>query len=758
MLKKLYLLLNLLLICSSVFAQSIYEYSIDLTQVNSDQLKVVLDPPEIEQKTIKFYMPKIVPGTYSISDYGKFVDNFQALDRKGRNLPVEQLDENTWQISKANKLEKITYTVEDTYDTDLPHQIYPMAGTNIEAQENFVIAGSGFFGYFEEMKELRFKVSYTKPQQFYGSTGLIPVSTTATSETYITEDYDELVDSPFMFNIPDTTFIDMGDARVLVSVYSPNDLVTSEYLARELRRLLEAEKKYLGGKLPVDKYAFIFYFDDSENPQQGQGALEHSYSSFYYLAETPQERIIDQLIDIASHEFFHIVTPLTIHSEEIEEFNFNVPEMSRHLWLYEGVTEYAADHVQVHYDLITIPEYINKLQEKILISKTYFNDTLPFTELSLKAADEHQEQYGNVYEKGALIAAMLDIRLNELSGGEYDLQQLLRDLGNRFGRDKAFKDEELFDIITEMTYPEIENFLENYVAGYDPLPLEDYFNKVGIEYIPERREKQFSLGNIQIGYDPVSGHLLVADVSQVNEFGKALGYQKDDLIISIAGEEFTPMTGQQLLQKLRSSIKEGDVLEIVVQRDGEKVTLQEEVFFVEVPVRHQLRLMENPTFEQLKLRNQWLKANPVTAKPEDVASIDAIIGTLYSVISGPAGDRDWERFISLFTPEANMAALATTPSGVAYFIMTPEEYQERNAPVFQQTGFFEEEIGRKTDRYGNIAQIFSAYQYKLQKEGPVAQRGINSIQLAFFQNRWWITSILWNAEEEDEIPAEYLNK
>lgn len=129
---------------------------------------------------------------------------------------------------------------------------------------------------------------------------------------------------------------------------------------------------------------------------------------------------------------------------------------------------------------------------------------------------------------------------------------------------------------------------------------------------------------------------------------------------------------------------------------------------------------------------------------------------MYEIISGPAGERDWERFYSLFTPEAKMAAVGTKSGEIEYFTMSPQEYQERNGPVFMQTGFFEEEIGRTVDRYGNMAQVFSAYQYRLKKEGPVNQRGINAIQLAYFQDRWWIVSLLWNAEEDQEIPAKYL--
>lgn len=745
------------LIVSKSYSQENYSYTVDLLNVDDDKVMVILETPEVQKKNIHFYMPKIIPGTYNISDFGKFVSNVQAYDKKGRNLPVQKVDENKWKIDKANKLEKITYWVDDTYDTDIPNKIYPMAGTNIEDNKNFVIAGPGFFGYLEGMKNLEFNIKFEKPTGFYGSTGLIPLRQNASSVIYQADDYDHLVDSPIMFNQPDTTTIEVGNAKVLISVYSPNKKVTSAYLAQELDKLLLSIKNYLGGDLPVEKYAFIYYFD-AQPSQSIQGALEHSYSSFYYLAEMPQEQMISQLVDIAAHEFFHIVTPLTIHSEEIENFDFNNPDLSKHLWLYEGVTEYSADHVQVFYNMISIPEYIDKLEQKILVSRSYFNDTLPFTELSEKAAGEYSSQYTNVYEKGALIAAMLDIRLNDLSNGEYNLQKLLRDLQNRFGKDAAFKDDELFGIITEMTYPEIGTFFKEHVAGNNPLPLEDYFKKVGMTYTPEKVQKQFSLGNVQIGYDAPTQKLMVANTSRLNEFGQAVGYKRGDVILKIEGREFTTMNGQQLLNSLQENIREGDTLNILIERDGNQIELTQEVFFVEVPLQHQLELMENTSFEQQKLRNQWLQANPVTARMEDVSSIDGILAALYGVISGPAGDRDWDRFKSLFTPDAIMGAIRNQSGSKVYVPMTPQSYVDRNSDVFKSSGFYEEEIGRTTNQYANIAQIFSAYQFRLEENGAVQQRGVNSIQLVKYNNRWWIASIIWNAEFDEIIPEELINK
>lgn len=150
----------------------------------------------------------------------------------------------------------------------------------------------------------------------------------------------------------------------------------------------------------------------------------------------------------------------------------------------------------------------------------------------------------------------------------------------------------------------------------------------------------------------------------------------------------------------------------------------------------------------------------LSARPQDVESIDAIIASLYDVISGPAGQkRDWQRFHSLFVPGARLIPTRVMPQGeVRHRVMTPEEYASTSGAVLEERGFFEREIGRTTERFGNIAHVFSAYDSKNKAEDPEPfARGINSIQLLHDGTRWWVVSIFWDSEREgNPIPDRYL--
>ncbi|HSK20822.1 MAG TPA: hypothetical protein VK912_16835 [Longimicrobiales bacterium] len=148
------------------------------------------------------------------------------------------------------------------------------------------------------------------------------------------------------------------------------------------------------------------------------------------------------------------------------------------------------------------------------------------------------------------------------------------------------------------------------------------------------------------------------------------------------------------------------------------------------------------------------------ARSQDVESIDAIIASLYDVISGPAGQkRDWQRFHSLFVPGARLIPTGVSQQGdVRHRVMTPEDYATTSGPVLEERGFFEREIGRTTERFGNIAHVFSAYDSKNTAEDPDPfARGINSIQLLYDGTRWWVVSIFWDSEREgNPIPERYL--
>lgn len=168
---------------------------------------------------------------------------------------------------------------------------------------------------------------------------------------------------------------------------------------------------------------------------------------------------------------------------------------------------------------------------------------------------------------------------------------------------------------------------------------------------------------------------------------------------------------------------------------------------------------QTPTSSPTPASSPATPASVPPANPTDVATMDAIVASLYDVISGPPGKRNWDRFRSLFVPGARLIPTGRNQGGeLASRVRTPEEYIERSAPLLEKNGFFEREVSRRVEKFANIAHIFSTYEsrHKVDDEKPFA-RGINSIQLMNDGKRWWIVTVFWQAEDEkNPLPADYL--
>ncbi len=155
---------------------------------------------------------------------------------------------------------------------------------------------------------------------------------------------------------------------------------------------------------------------------------------------------------------------------------------------------------------------------------------------------------------------------------------------------------------------------------------------------------------------------------------------------------------------------------------------------------------------------QPVNFNVPVAADQDVASIDAIVAALYDTISGPAGQaRDWNRLRSLFVPTARMMPVGVRPDdSVGMRLLQVNDYVAGSGPLLVEKGFHERELARRTERFGHIAHVFSTYEGKLDADGHV-MRGINSIQLMHDGKRWWVVSLMWEAENPKlSLPAEYL--
>ena len=580
--------------------------SIDLNTVKDDKVMVTVMTPKIKSEKITYHIPKIIPGTYSEDDYGKYIDNFKAFDAKGNPLLVGKIDDNSWTVNDAKKLAKLTYWVNDTYDNESTHEIFSPAGTNIEEGKNFMVNTHAFVGYFKEFTEAPYKINISHPSTLWGATSMTDTDASDASDTFSISRYSELVENPIMYSKPDYTTFNVNGMDILIAVYSPNGLVTAESITPEMKTMMTAQKNFLGNFNSTKKYSVLIYLSDvnSGKDAEGFGALEHPTATTVVMPEVmPKDQLAEQLKDIVSHEFFHIVTPLTIHSKEIQYFDYNNPKMSEHLWMYEGVTEYFANLFQVNQGLISEEEFYERMAMKIQNAST-MDDTMPFTKMSAQVLKKpYKDQYLNVYEKGALIAMCLDIQIRQDSNGERGILDLMQKLSAEYGTQKAFDDNELFDKITQLTSPAVRKFLDTYVAGPTPIPYEEYFAKMGVEKakikIPGNPFINGQEPNVNI--DPSTKEIFILPVNENNDFYKALGAKSGDIIQEVNGTKYNLDNIYELIT-VSQTWKENDPISFKVKRNGKETVLKN---VVKLPFEEINGFKANESKTQL--REAWLK-------------------------------------------------------------------------------------------------------------------------------------------------------
>lgn len=595
------------------------ETSIDLTKVTNDQVPVTINPGRFTVETVTYRLPKVVQGTYSISDFGKYVENLKAFDYNGNELTVNKIDTNSWTIANATNLDYLTYWVNDTFDVEVSGGIggdtpFSPAGTNIEP-DNYVLNLHGFIGYFDSLKNNQYKLDVTAPADFVRTSALQNVSEKTSDDgktittSYFAPRYFDITDNPMMYGNLDVETFQVGDIKIVLSVFSPNQTHTAKQIGETMKTMMQAQKAYLGDIDSTPRYDIYLYLSrgDADSPK-GFGALEHHTSTVVVMPEgMPFEALAESMVDVVSHEFFHIVTPLSVHSEDVHYFDYNNPTFSKHLWMYEGVTEYFATLFQVDQGLVSEEEFYSKIMGKIQTASG-MNDTMSFTIMSENILDEpYASQYYNVYQKGALIGMCIDILMREESNGNRGILSLMKELSNKYGKNKPFEDDKLIAEITTMTYPSVGEFLNTHVVGDVPINYETFFAKVGLELGESKVETNLVQNNgaLIFGANQDSGTIYFNGLVTQNSFWNDNGVKPNDIIKSIDGEKVSLQTANQVFQKV-FMWQPGTAIEVVLDRDGEEVVIKTNV---ETSYTIGRTLVPNPnaTDAQIALRNAWLK-------------------------------------------------------------------------------------------------------------------------------------------------------
>lgn len=594
-----------------------YHVQIDLTSLRHDRLAVTIDVPPVAIDTAVFVFPVTVPGTYEPHLWWRLVHNFAAFDAQGSPLPVTRSADSQFVIGQASRLHRVRYDLDDSFDDEDDRvTIFHPTGTSFQGDSVFVFNHGGIVGYIEGYQRLPYLVSVQRPERLYCSTALPVTSRSTDRDTYMAGSYDELVDGPAVFARPDTASFQVNGVNVQVALIHPRDTLIAPAYAKTLEKVTSAIGAFLPS-MPVDRYAFLIYLWDGDTVEvkgarMGQGALEHSYSSLYFWRYTSKPFGLES---VAAHEFLHILLPLNVHSREIDEFNFRSPQMSAHLWLYEGVTEYFAHQALLRGKASSESRFIREVKQQAR-SLNVLPDTFSLYTFSRNVLTaENQELYPVIYEIGPLNALLMDIQLREESNGQRGLLELVYQLMERYGPAHPFNDDELFDVIEGMTSPAFGAYCRTYIRDRTLLPLNEYLPRIGLTYTDSTLADRLTFGVAFSGEMKDLSNVIIEPTKP-----NPLGVQAGDRLVAIDGKELSSHSPTGL-RKLFNPEKDQSI-SLSVERNGDVLELSGTAVTTQRVVRHVIGEVDSPTAEQVRLRNLVFYGNSggasgQTSRPAD---------------------------------------------------------------------------------------------------------------------------------------------
>lgn len=607
-----FILLPLWSLAQFLPAQRDDEYQVEVVPTAEKYARVYVVPPlqSLDADSVIFALPRVVPGTYSISSFGRFVDSLSVIDQHIESLEVIRLDDNRWYIPNGKDVYRISYRVNETLSRPAAN-IFEPSGTAFR-EGFFWMNYFGIVGYILQADDLPFELTVQRPLNFYAAGNLPVKETNFGDDVFTAPNYFFLHDNPHLYALPDHQSVKVANTNVHLAVHSPLGINSAEEIMPAIADLFQAAADYFDGVLPVEDYHILLLLADvSSGESYNYGALEHHYSTTVFMPDLPLEYILDNIRDIVAHEFLHIVTPLNFHSDRVHHFDFQFPRMSRHLWLYEGVTEYTSHLMQVRGGVTSPSDFLDEMRSKMATSADY-DPFVPIFTASKYAFDVHEDQYLSVYDKGALIAMMLDLQLIISSNGEKDLKDLMVELSNAYGPDTFFVDHELFDVIASHGFPEIHEFAARYIEANQPLPYREFLDMVGYIFEEKGETGTMSFGITGFDRDAERNVLRVISMDEADAVALDLGYKVGDRIITLNGGSMEFGKLENTIVQFFTTTQVGESIEVEVLRPNKKgtkfstVRLRATVKEVKMDAPNLITPMDQPSEARLKLQRKWL--------------------------------------------------------------------------------------------------------------------------------------------------------
>lgn len=582
-------------VTAPVFGATRIQFDVSFNEPQAHYAEIQMEISGLKKDYIDVKMPVWTPGSYLIREYAKHVENVAAHNGSGDQLEVEKTNKNTWRIASDN--------------SDVVILTYRVYGFEVSVRTNFIDDSHAFlspaatFMYVDGMLDHPAEVSITPHASWSKiSTGLESVA--GKSNTFYAADFDQLFDSPIEIGNQDIfTFEAAGVHHEIAMVGGGN--YDKERLKQDCATIVE-ECTRIFGVNPNKRYVFIVH-----NYQSGGGGLEHLNSTVLGASRNgyQNERSYVSFLGLVAHEYFHLWHVKRLRPIALGPFDYDAENYTTSLWIMEGFTAYYDNLILRRSNFLTETSYLQALVNDInAVENRYGSEIQSAAEASFDAWIKYYRPNENsvnttvsYYNKGALLGMLLDLKIIAATQGEKRLDDVLKAAYETFyvKKKRGFETPELQALIEEIAGTSVADIFEA-AHSVGPLDYNRYLNAVGYELVDYNEGRDVP----ELGFSTSvnDGRIMVTSVSRGTGAWDG-GINVRDEVIAINGERLD--TGGKELSRIMQAAAVGDVLEVLVSRDGRlrelTVTLKQDTkgAFNIVP-------LQNATSAQQKLGEIWL--------------------------------------------------------------------------------------------------------------------------------------------------------
>ncbi len=572
--------------------QPTISYELSMDQPHTHYFDVKMSISGVDKDSLVVKMPVWTPGSYLVREFAKNIDYFQVEDDAGNPIPFEKVRKNSWHIKNEGKTVHVKYNV-----YSFEHSVR----TSWLDSDHGYINGASVFMFVDGMLDVPSTINIKPHPSFKMIT--TPLKPTGNDQwTLHCPDYDTLVDSPIEIGTHELIKFEAGGIPHRFAIVGEANFDTDQMIA-DTKKIIEAQVEMFGDH-PCEDYTFILH-----NTPSSYGGLEHLNSTCLIYPQwdyKPFDKYV-RYLGLVSHEYFHLWNVKRIRPHALGPFDYDRENYTNLLWMAEGLTSYYDDLILLRAGIIDQDDYFKIIQRNInRVENTPGKDVQSLSDASFDAWIKYYRKNENTdnvcisyYSKGAHVGQLLDLAIRHHTKNERNLDYVLVQIYNEYykKKDVGVTEKEYAQVIQDITGKTMDEFLEKYVYGTEPLDYNKYFAYAGLRLVNQNEKgKGLFFGVTSSTKD---GKHIVQKVT-AHSPAYEYGINVNDEIIAINGYRV-----EASLSKYLQASKPGDTVEVMLNRKG-KIRTIPVVLDKNRNFDYKIEKVENPTALQKKIYEDWI--------------------------------------------------------------------------------------------------------------------------------------------------------